>query len=99
MKLRQALLAILALGIPVGATAAEVSTEVLAAGCAACHGPEGRSPGAIPGIAGMPYDKLADSLKAFQAGTAESTVMTRLTKGFSDAELERLARYFAERKE
>lgn len=72
----------------------------LAATCANCHGTEGRSvPGStVPTIAGMPREYLATQLQAFKAGTRPSTIMTQLAKGYTDAQLEQLATYFAQRK-
>lgn len=69
---------------------------VLAGGCMACHGPQGRSPGAIPAIAGRPEKDLSAILLAFRAGEVPgATVMTRLMKGFDAAEIAALARYYA----
>jgi sulfide dehydrogenase cytochrome subunit len=72
----------------------------LAATCASCHGTDGRTaPGApLAPLAGMQRDYLVAQLKAFKAGTRPSTIMTQLAKGYSDAQIEQLASYFAGRK-
>ena len=72
----------------------------LAATCANCHGTDGKAaPGsAVPPLAGQPRDHLATQLKAFKAGTRQSTIMTQLAKGYTDAQLEQLAAYFAARR-
>jgi sulfide dehydrogenase cytochrome subunit len=72
----------------------------LAATCANCHGTDGRSAAGapIPTLAGMPRDQIAANLKAFKAGTRPSTIMTQLAKGYSDAQIEQLASYFAAQK-
>lgn len=76
----------------------ERSTDLLAEGCASCHGPEGQSPGAIPPIAGIPREVLADRLAAFKAGTdPDATIMTRIVAGYSQDALAALARYYAQR--
>jgi sulfide dehydrogenase cytochrome subunit len=69
----------------------------LAAQCAQCHGTDGRAlPGAaIPGLAGMPAGYFAEQMRAFRSGGRSSSVMQQLAKGFSDAQVEQLARYFA----
>lgn len=69
----------------------------LAATCANCHGTDGRAlPGAtVPGLAGVPSATLSEQLKAFKAGTRPGTVMGQLAKGYSDAQIEQLAAYFA----
>lgn len=72
----------------------------LAATCASCHGTDGRTTpgGPIAPLAGMPRDYLVAQLKAFKAGSRPSTIMTQLAKGYSDAQIEQLASYFAAQK-
>jgi cytochrome c553 len=72
-------------------------TRSLAATCAQCHGTDGRSaPGAIvPPLAGRPASVLVDKLMAFRTGSAPSTVMGQLAKGYNDEQIRRLASYFA----
>ncbi|WP_196257831.1 c-type cytochrome [Pelagibacterium limicola] len=80
-----------------GAVKADSDITVLAGTCYNCHGTEGRSPGSIPSIAGQPYAVLLAQLQAFKAGEARNaTVMSRLATGYTDEELEALARYFSE---
>lgn len=68
---------------------------MLANSCAACHGPDGHSPGAIPSIAGKSVDFITEALKAFRDGTKPATVMDRHAKGYTDEEIRLLADYFA----
>ncbi len=76
---------------------AESDVSILAGTCANCHGTDGRSPGSIPSIAGQPYAVLLAQLNAFKAGEiVGATVMTRLARGYTDEEIEALARYFSE---
>ena len=72
-------------------------TRSLAAQCAQCHGTDGRAlPGAeVQALAGMPASNFVEQMKAFRTGSRPSSVMQQLAKGFSDAQLEQLARYFA----
>lgn len=73
------------------------AVEVVAQSCAGCHGTDGRSPGAIPTLAGAPYDILAAKLAAFKAGEVpDATIMTRIAEGYSDNTLDALARYYAD---
>lgn len=67
----------------------------LANNCFTCHGPEGRSPGTIPGITGLAAEDIAAKLRAFKSGAEPSTVMGRLAKGYTDAEMDALASYIA----
>ena len=68
---------------------------MLAVSCAGCHGPDGRSPGAIPAIAGKSADYIEQAMKDFRSGKRESTVMGRHARGYSDAEIKLIAGYFA----
>lgn len=61
--------------------------------CFSCHGPNGRSPGTIPSFSSMNANQIALALKEFKTGVRFATVMTRHTKGYSDAELEAIANY------
>lgn len=74
--------------------------QLLAGPCMNCHGPEGRSPGVIPSIAGLSEVSLKTKLIAFKSDTppAGTTIMNRLAKGYSDAQIESLARYYAQMK-
>ena len=69
--------------------------EALALPCANCHGPDGRSAGAIPAIAGLSAEEIVASMVAFQNDELGATIMNRIAKGYSPAELEELARYLA----
>ncbi|NLX15365.1 MAG: hypothetical protein GXY45_00135 [Ramlibacter sp.] len=70
---------------------------VAAATCFNCHGTDGRASSFIPSIAGQSEHFLLQRMQDFKAGQAPHvTVMTRLMKGYSDAELQGLAKYFSE---
>ena len=80
--------------------AAALRVSALAATCANCHGTLGRAVegAAVPGLAGMPAVYMVEQLKAFKAGTRPATVMHQLAKGFSEAQVDQLAAYFAAQK-
>jgi len=61
--------------------------------CYACHGTDGRSPGAIPSLTGKSAEQALLQLKEFKSGQLSATVMTRHAKGYTDAELEAIANY------
>ncbi len=77
-----------------------LNVRSLAATCAACHGTDGRvvGDGSVIGLAGLPRDMLATQLRAFKAGTRPSTIMTQLSKGYSEAQIDQLAAYFSAQK-
>ena len=72
----------------------------VAASCAQCHGTDGRpaAGSSLPPLAGVARDELVAQLKAFKAGTRPATVMHQLSKGYSDAQIEMIASYFAAQK-
>ncbi len=71
---------------------------ILSASCASCHGPEGRSPGAIPAIAGKTAEDLRVMLEDFRSGKRRSTVMGRHAKGYSDEEIQLIATHLGKQK-
>ncbi len=75
-------------------------TAVLAGPCANCHGTNGKSNGKIPTLAGRPATALAAVMKAFKSETPTpaTTIMNRIAKGYTDEQIEALAKYFAEQK-
>ncbi|RYX94012.1 MAG: c-type cytochrome [Comamonadaceae bacterium] len=72
----------------------------LAATCAGCHGTNGAASAgsSVPALAGMPKDYMVAQMKAFKAGTRPATIMHQLSKGYSDAQIEQMATYFAAQK-
>ena len=77
------------------ALAEMASGAVLANTCYSCHGTDGRSVGEMPTIAGKSEDFIVKKLLGFKAGTLEGTVMGRIAKGFTDAEIRALAKFYA----
>jgi len=76
----------------------DLQARAWAASCAACHGTQGQSQGGIPAIAGADKATLLDKLKAYRDGKLPATVMHQHAKGYTDAELDRLATHFAAQK-
>jgi cytochrome c553 len=71
--------------------------RALAATCANCHGTDGRAvaDSVVPGLAGQSLPYLAEALKAYKRGERPATVMHQISKGYTDAQLDALAAYFA----
>lgn len=90
-------LACAALGTAQAQTAAALQARSLAATCASCHGTGGRAvdAAAVPGLAGLPAAYLVEQMKAFKSGARTATVMHQISKGYSDAQVDQLAAYFA----
>ena len=80
--------------------AQSLAAQSLAATCAACHGTQGRAieGAAVPGLAGLPAGYMTEQMKGFKSGARQATVMHQLAKGYSDAQIDQLAAYFAAQK-
>ena len=96
----------LALTLATGAAAAQGSTDARsaslnlraqAANCAACHGTDGRGAEGttVPSLAGQPKATIVAQMKSFKDGSRQATVMHQLSKGYTDAQIDELATYFA----
>ncbi len=72
-------------------------TRSLAATCAACHGTDGNAARgfAMPRLAGLPQVYFVEQMRAFRDGTRPATVMQQVARGFTAAEIDALAAYFA----
>ncbi len=73
-----------------------LQVAAIAATCANCHGTQGRPVGAaLPALAGMPKDYMLEQLRQFKSGARPATIMHQLSKGYTDAQLDQIAGYFA----
>ena len=90
-----------AAGLIAGATAPVFAQDAnaaraLAATCFTCHGTDGRSVGGVPpSLAGQGKASLYQQLKDFKEGKRPGTIMPQQAKGYTDAQLELIAGYFA----
>jgi len=65
-----------------------------ASSCTGCHVAPQRS-SSIPPIAGRPAAETAAALREFRDGSRPATVMDRIARGFTPAELDAIAEHFA----
>jgi cytochrome c553 len=81
------------------AVAQDTASRNLAAGCAICHGTEGRAvtKDVIP-LAGLPKEHIVAQMQAFRDGKRPATVMHQIAKGYTDAQINSLAGWFAAQK-
>jgi cytochrome subunit of sulfide dehydrogenase len=93
------LLLAIALALPSSAAAQaappEVSTPYLTGTCTNCHGTLGRSAGAMPNLAGLSPPYFVEQMKQFREGKRPATIMHQIAKGYTDAQIDLLAEYFA----
>ncbi|MCG7362698.1 cytochrome c [Roseomonas sp. ACRSG] len=76
--------------------AAAQSANVVAEGCVACHGPGGRGSGTVPPLAGRDAADLAAAMAAFRANERPATIMNRIARGYTEAEIAAATAYFSE---
>ena len=86
-----------AASVTLPADAQALRIRSLAASCAQCHGTDGRpvAGSVLPALAGMPAPTLRAQMQAFKDGTRPASVMTQLARGFSAAQIDQLASFFA----
>ncbi len=77
--------------------AVPVSVPMAAQGCLGCHGPAGQGSGAVPPLAGRPASEIVVALREYQAGQRPATIMDRIARGYTEAEIAAAAANFAAR--
>jgi cytochrome subunit of sulfide dehydrogenase len=72
----------------------------LAAGCAICHGTQGKAAPNAPvvSLAGLPRDQIATQMRAFRDGQRPATVMHQIAKGYTDPQIDAIAAWYAAQK-
>ncbi len=75
------------------------SAEMISYACFGCHGMYGGSAGlTMPSLASQSKTAIVDAMKKFKSGERTSTIMGRIAKGYSDAEIDLMGEYFARQK-
>ena len=85
----------------VTATAQRADTDLardIASTCANCHGTNGVSRGGTGSLAGQSKDDIVRKMQAYKTGTTPGTIMPQLAKGYTDAQIELAAGWFAAQK-
>lgn len=75
--------------------ASTASARLLAAQCAQCHGTNGKSVGGIDSLAGEEYFDLRDKLIDMSRQGETGDIMKHQAKGYSAAQIDLIASYFA----
>lgn len=68
-----------------------------AASCLGCHGVAAdETP--VPALATLTAEQIVTAMQGFRSGTRPATVMDRVAKGFSDEEIDAIARWYGHAK-
>ncbi len=73
------------------------SGKMLANACAGCHGPAGKSSGDAPDLAGLEAKEIFEAMTDFKTAKQDkkNTIMSRIAKGYSEADMHALAKEIA----
>lgn len=69
-----------------------------ASSCSSCHAANPKADTAVPRLAGRKAADIFADMQAFKTGQKASTVMGRIAKGLTDAEVEAIAAWYAQQK-
>ena len=69
-----------------------------ASSCSGCHASRTRVDTAVPPLSGRTAADIVAQMQAFKGGQKPSTVMDRIAKGFTDAEIQAIADWYAQQK-
>ena len=69
-----------------------------ASSCSGCHASNAAVETPVPRLSGRPASEIVAAMQAFRDGKRPATVMDRIAKGFSDAEIAAIATWYAEQK-
>jgi cytochrome subunit of sulfide dehydrogenase len=96
--MRSALAAAIGLASIAAAAAASAEPPVGAAACTGCHPVSTRVTSPVVRLAGMDRAAIVRAMQEFRSGQRAGTVMDRVAKGFTDAEIQAIAAWFAMQK-
>jgi cytochrome subunit of sulfide dehydrogenase len=69
-----------------------------AASCTGCHAADPKIETRVPRISGRPPAEIVAAMEAFRSGQKPATVMDRIAKGFTDAEIRAIADWVSAQK-
>lgn len=85
----------LLLSLPGMVLSADLRSAILANPCAGCHGTNGNSTGSIPALSKLSENEIREELQKFKTDKRAGTVMNRIAKGYTDEEIDLIAKQFA----
>jgi cytochrome subunit of sulfide dehydrogenase len=81
--------------IVAASTACAAEAPAGASSCSGCHAASDKAGNLIPGLRGRDPAELVAEMRAFRSGERPATIMDRIAKGYSEAEIEAIAAWFA----
>ena len=96
--MRSTLAAAIAYVTIAAATVASAEPPAGAAACSGCHPSSARVSSPVPRLAGRDRAEIVKAMQDFRSGARAGTVMDRIAKGFTDAEIQAIAAWYAEQK-
>ncbi len=87
-----------ALPAPARSDEPDARARDLAATCSTCHTSSGAADPSIPPLAGAPAAVTAQKMREFKSGARNGTVMPQLARGYSDAQIDAIAGWLAQRR-
>jgi cytochrome c553 len=69
-----------------------------AAACSGCHAASAKVDTPVPRIAGASEAAIVKAMQEFRSGKRPATVMDRIAKGFSDEEVQAIAKWYSAQK-
>ena len=80
------------------ATVVSAEPPAGAAACSGCHPASPRITSPVTRLAGRDPAEIVRAMQEFRAGTRAGTVMDRIAKGFTDAEIQAIAAWYAQQR-
>jgi sulfide dehydrogenase cytochrome subunit len=83
----------------IGAFAAAAEAPPGASSCSGCHPASAAVQTPVSRLVGRPAAEIVAAMQAFRTGQLPATVMDRIAKGFSEAEIASIAAWYAAQKD
>jgi cytochrome c553 len=96
--MRSTLAAAIGLVSIVAAAVASAEPPVGAAACSGCHPSSSGVTSPVVRLAGRDRAEIVKAMQEFRSGARPATVMDRIAKGFTDAEIQAIAAWYASQK-
>ncbi len=76
------------------AAVGSMEPPVGAAACSGCHPASSAAEARVPALAGRDAQEIVTQMRAFRSGQRDATVMDRIARGYSEAEIQAIANWY-----